>query len=294
MPGDATPSRIRGAVCWLACGLAMPAAAAFATAPAMERVIYKEAAGQVLHLFIHRPPEWRTEDHRPALLMIHGGGWVGGGVRVFDPYAAYFSARGLICVVMEYRLLDRARLDPPLVCIQDAKSAMRWVRAHASELGIDPERIGAMGASAGGQLAAFLGTMDGCDDPADDRSIPARAQAMLLLNPVLHNGPGPLSYGAKRTGADYRLYSPFHNVTPDDAPALVCVGSEDRLVPVAMIEAFAAEMTAAGVRCTVRIYPGQAHSFFAPANAGGKYLRLTLAAQDEFLTQLGWLAPAAN
>lgn len=262
--------------------------------PAIEPIVYKKIGDRELRLYLHKPPGWTADDRRPAIVMIHGGGWVGGGISVFDHQSAYFAQRGLVCAVIEYRLLDKKNYDPPLICIEDSKSAMRWVRSHATELGIDPSRIAALGASAGGHLAAFLGMMDGCDDPADDLRVSARAEAMVLLNPVLHNGPGPYGYGYKRTGDKYLIYSPFHNVTPQAAPAVVFLGTEDELIPVAMIREFEQTMKRSGVRCDVHLYDGQKHSFFSPKNENRKYFNLTLAAADAFLVSLGWLPPLSD
>ncbi len=272
-----------------------PAGAASATdPPAVESRVYKAVSGRELRLFVHQPAYSTANRRSPALLMIHGGGWVGGGVSVFEQQARHFARRGMVCAVMEYRLLDKENLDPPLICIQDARSAMRWLRAHADELGVDPSRIAAMGASAGGHLAAFLGMMEGCDDPNDDLKISARAQAALLLNPVVHNGPGEWGYGYKRTREHYRTYSPFHNVTPRAAPTLVFLGTKDKLIPVGMIEEFAAALQATGVRCDLHLYEGQEHSFFNARNEAGKYFRLTLEASDAFLVSLGWISPQAS
>lgn len=289
------PSRARwaarGCAGVLAFGLALALSAevVLPAEPPVETLIYKRVAGRELKLFLHRPPGWSVADRRPALLFIHGGGWVGGGVTVFTGQARHFASRGLVCAILEYRLLSKENLDPPLLCIQDAKSALRWLRARACEWGIDSTRIGAVGASAGGQLAAFLGMMDGADDPSDDGSISARAQAAILLNPVLHNGPGPWGYGYKRTGDHFLAYSPFHNVTARAAPTLVLLGTKDKLVPVPMIEEFATRMRAARVRCDVHLYEGQEHSFFSARNANGEYFRRTLATADAFLVSLGWL-----
>ena len=106
---------------------------------------------------------------------------------------------------------------------------MRWVRSRAKEFGIDPNRIASGGGSAGGHLAAFVGIVEGTDDPADDLSVSPKSNAMVLFNPVFDNGPE--GWGAARVGDRYREFSPFHNVTKDDPPAIVFLGSADKLVP---------------------------------------------------------------
>lgn len=223
---------------------------------------------------------------RPAIVFFHGGGWVGGTPNQFKEQSRYLASRGLICIQAQYRLLKKESNDPPLVCVQDAKSAMRWVRAHAKELNIDPARIAAGGGSAGGHLAAFVGMVEGLDDPADDLKISPRPAALVLFNPVFNNGPG--EWGNGRVKERYKEFSPAHNISADDPPALVMLGSIDKLLPVKTVEAFKTEMEKLGVRCEVRVYKGQGHSFFnyKPTNL---YYYETLIESDKFLTSLGWL-----
>ena len=162
---------------------------------------------------------------------------------------------------------------------------MRWVRSHARELGIDPARIAAAGGSAGGHLAAHAGLVDALDDPADDLNTPVKPNALLLFNPVLDNGPG--GFGTKSIGARFPEFSPAHNVSSNDPPAILFLGSEDKLIPVATLEKFKSAMAAAGVRCELHVYPGQGHGFFNAKNE--KFYRLTVIEADKFLASLGWL-----
>lgn len=188
---------------------------------------------------------------------------------------------------VEYRLLDKGAKDPPTRCIEDARSAMRWVRSHATDLGIDPQRIASAGGSAGGHLAACVGMLDGHDDRQDDKTVSPRSNAMLLFNPVFNNGPE--GWGHQRVGDRYREFSPAHNIGADDPPAIVFLGSEDKLIPVKVVEDFKTEMTKAGVRCETRIYAGQGHGFFNARGGDNRYFQETLAATDAFLVSLGWL-----
>ncbi len=249
--------------------------------------VYKVVDGRELKLYVVSPPAGKGPF--PAIVFYHGGGWVGGKPTQFTQHSEHFASRGMVAIQVEYRLLDKGGTAPPLVCIQDAKSAMRWVRSHAKNLNIDPKRVASGGGSAGGHLAAFVGMMNGLDDPADDRSVSARSNAMVLFNPVFDNGPD--GWGYKLTGGRYKEFSPFHNVTASAPPAIVFVGSEDKLLPTATVNAFCAAMQKVNVRCEARIYEGQGHGFFNyKAGGANEYYQKTLTATDDFLVSLGWIS----
>jgi acetyl esterase/lipase len=271
----------------LFCGLTV-------NAPGQEVVgepkVYKTVDGRDLRLWLVKSPNgWTADDHRPAVVFFHGGGWTGGSPGQFNTQAQYLASRGMVGVLAEYRLLGKERsTEPPEMCCRDAKSAMRWVRAHAGELGIDPSRIAAAGGSAGGHLAAFTGLVAGHDDPADDASVSARPDALILFNPVLDNGPG--GWGTKRVGDRYPEFSPAHNVKKEAPPAIVFLGTKDALIPVATIETFQANMRAKSVRCEAFFYDGQAHGFFNKE----PWTTRTLIEADRFLASLGWLTGAPS
>ena len=248
-----------------------------------ETHIYKQVEGRDLRLFVIKPPDWKATDQRPALVLFHGGGWTGGTPTQFNEQAAYLAQRGLVCVQVEYRLLGNIP-GPPTNCVRDAKSAMRWVRSHAVELGVDSKRIGAGGGSAGGHLAAFVGMVEGNDDPKDDVKISPKADALVLFNPVFDNGPDG-GWGTQRVGDRFKEFSPAHNVTADDPPAIVFLGRNDTLNGVPVVERFQANMKKAGVRCETRFYDGQAHGFFN----GEPWKTVTLIETDKFLASLGWI-----
>jgi acetyl esterase len=274
--------------CAILAVLGTPARGAGRAQPAGKPYVYKSVGDRDLRLFVVTPPGWKAADSRPAIVFFHGGGWVSGRPIQFNEHSKYLASRGMVAVQVEYRLLDRKSKDPPTVCIQDARSAMRWVRAHARQLGVDPGRIASAGGSAGGHLAAFVGMVEGQDDPADDRSISPKSNAMVLFNPVFDNG--PTGWGHQRVGDRTKEFSPFHNVTGDDPPAIVFLGSKDKLIPVKTVQDFKAAMEKAGVRCETVIYEGQAHGFFNYGRAGGKYYYETVVAADRFLASLGWLS----
>jgi acetyl esterase/lipase len=269
----------------LAAFLAPHVPAADATTPLGEARVYKTVGERALKLHLVRPEGWNASDRRPAIVFFHGGGWVNGKPTQFNEHSAYFASRGLVCIQVEYRLVKGADKVPPLVCIQDARSSMRWVRSHARELGIDPARIASAGGSAGGHLAAHVGMVDVLDDPGDDKKVSAKSNAMLLFNPVLDNGPG--GFGAKTIGDRYPEFSPAHNISRDDPPAILFLGSEDKLIPVPTLKTFETKMHAAGVKCVLHVYDGQGHGFFNVKNP--KYYHLTVIESDKFLASIGWL-----
>ena len=251
--------------------------------------VYKKIADRELKLNVFNPPDWKASDQRPAIVFFHGGGWVGGSPKQFLKHCEYLSTRGMVAIEADYRHIAKGDKGPPTDCVHDAKSAMRWVRSHAAELGIDAKRIAAGGGSAGGHLAAFVGLVDGLDDPADDLKVSAKANALALFNPVFDNGPEQ-GWGRERVGNRFKEFSPAHNISADDPPAIVFLGTQDKLIPVAVVERFKANMEKVGVRCEAKFYEGQGHGFFNPGKGGkDEFFYQTLLETDKFLTSLGWL-----
>lgn len=265
--------------------LTMLSATALAADPVGTPHVYKTAGNRQLRLYVVAP-EKEPDALRPAAVFFHGGGWVGGSPSQFDDLAKHLAERGMVAVQVQYRLLDKSTNEPPEMCIQDAKSAMRWVRQHASELKIDPNRIAAGGGSAGGHLAASVGMLEGHDAPTDDITLSAKANALLLFNPVYDNGPDN-GWGTGRVGDRYPEYSPAHNITADDPPAIVFLGTADKLIPVSVAQRFQENMKAVGLRSDLHLFEDQPHGFFNKDPYQSETRELT----DKFLVSLGWLKP---
>jgi acetyl esterase len=171
--------------------------------------------------------------------------------------------------------------------VEDGKSAVRYLRTHARRLGIDPDRIAAGGGSAGGHVAAATGMLDGLDAESEDRSVSSKANALLLFNPVYDNG--PKGYGYDRVKAYWKEISPAHNITADDPPAIVFLGTKDSLIPVATAEAFRDKMRQAGLKSELHLYEGQPHGFFNEGKGGTEIFLDTIRKMDRFLVSLGYL-----
>lgn len=259
----------------------------FAAPPVGEPSVYKEVDGRKLKLYVTKPDDWKKSDTRPAIVFFHGGGWVGGAPGQFTEHSKHLAKHGIVAVQVEYRLLDRKSNDPPVTCTEDALDAMRWVRMHATELGIDPQRIATGGGSAGGHLAAYLGTVD-----QGKQEISTKPNAMVLFNPVYDNG--PKGWGTQRVKDRYQEFSPAHNISADDPPSIVFLGSNDKLIPVATAENFQKKMQDEGVTSELRVYEGQGHGFFNHGKDNNRWYNETVKEMDKFLTSLGWIKQPAN
>lgn len=250
-----------------------------------ETKVYKTVDGTDLTLDIFYPEGHTPDDSSPAIVFFHGGGWRAGTKGHFAPQSDYLAKRGMVAISVEYRLTEKHGTTPQ-ECVKDGKSAMRWVRSHANELGIDPDKILAGGGSAGGHVAAATVMIDAYVEDTDDLSVSCRPAALVLFNPVVDNSSH--GYGYDRV-KDYReTISPLENVSENLPPMLFLVGSKDTAIPEDSSRLFEQRVEEKGGRCDLIVYEGQEHAFF---NYGREYYPITVAAMDDFLVDLGYLEP---
>jgi acetyl esterase len=247
-----------------------------------DRIIeYKQVGDSKLTLHIFNPPGHKAGDKTPAIVFFFGGGWKAGGPSHFYNQSRHLAERGMVAICADYRTEQNAGTTPA-ECVKDGKSAMRWVRSHAGELGIDPDMLAAGGGSAGGHVAAATAALQGFNEEGEDPSVSCIPNALVLFNPVFNNGPD--GYGYDRVSDYWKEFSPLHNLHADMPPTLVMLGTKDSLIPVTTAEACKAKMETLGVRCDLILYEDQPHGFFNQA----KYEE-TLQAADDFLVSLGYL-----
>lgn len=246
--------------------------------------VYKTVSGIELSIELHFPQGHTASDARPAIVFFFGGGWNGGTRAQFRPHCEYLASRGMVAAAADYRTKSSAGTSPK-ECVRDGKSAMRWLRAHAGELGIDPNRLAAGGGSAGGHVAAAVATLSDDNEEGEDTAVSCVPSALVLFNPVFDNGPG--GYGHDRVKDYWESFSPMHNLSKQTPPTLVMLGTNDRLVPVKTAEAYAAKMSELGVRCDLKLYEGQPHGFFNVAHK--RNYAVTVIDMDKFLVSLGYL-----
>ena len=257
--------------------------------------IFKTIGDVKLYLYVFEPEGHRATDHRPAIVFFFGGGWTGGSPQQFYPQCKYLASRGMVGISAEYRVKSKHGVTP-FECVTDGKSAVRWIRANADKLGVDPDRIVAGGGSAGGHVGACTGIIDGLEEPGEDKSISSKPNAMALFNPALvmpwrdtseMSDEQQAQFMKSFGGRNPREISPYHHVTPGDPPTIVLHGESDQTIPIRIVRMFVEAMEKAGNRCELAAYEGEGHAFF-------NYWRVeafcrTMREVDKFLVSIGYL-----
>lgn len=249
------------------------------------KVPCKSGPGWTLAIHVFSPPGWTAADTRPAIVFFFGGGWRKGSPAQFYPHCRYLASRGMVAMSAEYRV-ESVHGATPFDCVADGQSAVRWIRGHAAELGIDPARLAAGGGSAGGHVAAATAVCRPLDGEGADGS--CRPSALVLFNPVVDNA--PTGYGVSRIGPRWREISPLHNLCAGAPPTILFLGTADALVPVATAREYARRIEESGGRCEVCLYDGQPHAFFNYRDGANPFYYATVREADRFLASLGYLS----
>jgi acetyl esterase/lipase len=247
---------------------------------------YGEAGGRELLLDVYTLPQ--RERPRQAVLLIHGGGFVSGSRTDADIVAAarHVAQAGYVAFAIDYRLVDLTQPGPAWPApLDDVQRAVRWVRAHAPTYGVDPERIGAYGISAGAGLAAHLGVRESPQAADHDReAFSSRVRCVVALagpmdGTIPSGNPGDIDVARALLGGTvtqvpdvYRDASPVVHVDPDSAPFLVVHGVRDTVVPIAHARRLVAALREAGIAVDYVEFPDAGHDVFAWERVGERTL----------------------
>jgi acetyl esterase/lipase len=224
--------------------------------------VYKTVGTTTLDAHIFPASGVKPDEKRPTYLFFHGGGWRLGMPEWGYGECKHYSELGMVGISFEYRIMFRHGTFIK-ESVEDAKSAVRWVRSHADELGVDPNKIVIAGFSAGGHLAAAAGMVPDCDDPEDDKTVSAAPNAMVLMSAAVD-------------------YPPIPQIRTGLPPSIVFHGLNDQLCRFSLTEAFCNNMKNAGNRCELITFKG---GHFRSETEWAEINNKT----DEFLKSLGFL-----
>jgi len=249
--------------------------------PPGKSYVYKQSAVQPREMEVYFPPDHDPARARvPGVILFHGGGWSGGSPSQFRTACHYLAGRGLVAATAAYRMLtpQEGKNLPPgetrkRACITDAKSAIRWFKQHASELGVDPQRVITGGGSAGGHISVLATVNPGLNDPGDPQDVSTSVAAYLLFNPAF----------APEDSQDAEV-DVLRHLKPDFAPAVVFFGTEDKWKR--GWDAVHGKLRSLGAAAPdLQVAEGQSHGFFNR----DPWQTVTLIAADRFLAQRGFL-----
>lgn len=228
-------------------------------------VVYRKVEVEELKLDAYVP---KGEGKFPAVVVIHGGAWRMGDKTAYAAECTALANNGYAAFTIRYRLLPKHKFP---ACVEDCKSAVRWVRQNAAKYKVDPQRIGAYGHSAGGHLAAMLATMGATSQfngDADAKPGDSRIQAAACMAGVFEFPPIDFPLFREFLGGTpqekpdaYKQASPMHHVSKDTAPVLILHGDEDKLVPLIGSQRFADALTKAGVENQLVVLKGVGHIY---------------------------------
>ncbi len=252
-------------------------------------VVYRTVDGLSLALDIYLPD---SPGSHPAILFVHGGAWHTGDKRRLAPLARFLAERGYAGFSVNYRLAPDFTFPAAL---EDLRCAVKWLRAHAADYGVDPDRIAALGTSAGAHLVALLGTAPEALGACGDPGIPSRVQAVIALfgpmdllsaagTPAERAVEGFLGAAAGDAPDLWREASPITWVSPDDPPFLLIHGRADRVVPYEESVRMANVLQRARVEARLLLIPGAGHGFINRPDTSAA--RTAVAAIVDFLTQM--------
>ena len=266
---------MRSLILCMAASFALPAAAPAEDGPSLREeadLVFGKGGDADLKLDLAMPAD--GDGPFPAVVCVHGGGWVGGDRKQMSQTIRTLARRGYVAVSPDYRLAPHDHFPAP---VEDCKAAVRWLRANAAKYHIDPDHIGAVGFASGGHLACMLGMTekgDGLEGMGGNADQSSRVQAVASFF-------GPTDLTAKDWGPDvaarnlipllggtpedqpeaYRKASPLTYAGKESAPLLLVHGAADKMVPVEQSRKLYDKIAAAGGSATLIVVEGEGHGF---------------------------------
>lgn len=255
------------------------------------RQVYARRGNVELAAYVFRP-ESKPGRSRAAIVLFHGGGWAMGEPSWAFGRARHFAAHGMVAVAVQYRLSDQKEITPA-DGVEDARTAVRWVRSHAGDLGVDPKRIAAYGWSAGAHLAASAAVFDAVPT---DATVSCAPNALVLVSPAVSVAADGWFRRLLGSKGDPRDLSPDEHVRAALPPTVIVTGRQDTVTPLRGVQVFADRMQAAGNRCELHVFDGVGHLFTPAGTPDDGYPKpdpavesAAFAKLDEFLVSVGYM-----
>ncbi len=261
-------------------------------------VVFGQGGGRDLKCNVYTPPQQGTS--RPAVLLIHGGGWASGDRSQLHGYGILLGRIGYVCVASEYRLSGEAKWPAQ---IHDVKAALRWMRANATRLGIDPNKISVSGNSAGAHLSLMVaGTANIAQFEGDggNAGVPTDVAACIAFyGPAkLYAENQPLRdelsflFGRGYTVDTARAASPITHAA-DFPPTLLITGNKDELVPDEASFRMYRALIDAGAKAELHVYSEAPHAFDATPEFGRQAATIMALFLDRYVTNPRTFSTAA-
>lgn len=233
---------------------------------------YSKDAGARGVLDLYQPKD--AQSPCIGIVLIHGGGWRHGSKEDYTYYGQQFARRGFVVACINYRLTPSHKFPAQ---VHDAKAAVRWLRTHAGEYNVDPDRIAVMGGSAGGHLSQMVGYSSGVAvlDPTDDESdVSTAVQGVVTIYGPCHLGHyldkaeasvnGMIQDFLGQPGKDVpekvAAASPLTYLDEKDPPTLIMHGTIDRVVPIEQGDELAARLNELNIPYIYDRLPGWPHA----------------------------------
>ena len=241
-----------------------------------ERIVIGEGGGRSLEADIFLPP--LEEKNRPAVLFVHGGGWIEGDRSQLRGYGILLARLGFVCMCNSYRLSNESIWPAQ---IQDVNCAIRYLRANATDLGLDPDRIGVSGNSAGGHLSLmaaatnydqiFEGEGGNNEVSSEIKAVcaiypPTTIRQLEMVNPL--ENAFLMLMGKEAKKEDYDKASPLNYVTEDYPPCMLIHGSTDSVVRLKDSTKFYEKLIEFNIPSSLHIFSEEEHAFDGEPNYG--------------------------
>ena len=242
-------------------------------------------------MLIVNPDGHRSGDNRPAIVWIHGGGWMAGCPEQYIAHCRWTAWRGAVGIAISYTLLQNPDCHTSFIkgpsisdCLDDCRAAIKYIRKNAVQLGIDPDKIVVVGDSAGGHLALCLGVNDGPEDSKPDAVINCNGiNDMLSENWMKFIKPG----NSKEDQIEMaKSLSPLYNLKKGQGPILTMNGGKDHVVKAENSETFHKKCLSVGIDSEYILWPEARHAFIVVKyTATDEQVNQAICAIDKFLVR---------